>query len=322
MIRCAKDAVFVSTYEDYSSFNNSRFGVAPDRLIQFHDTSTTPPLDHPTGTSCKPDFSACCTSAGRVHWTAIDATVEIHSAGTSATAGPHQAASYTFYLLQARPDRISVQGFYVDEKGIVLIISNAEGVKKSPKLKISETSDVQLLYAFVRRLYDPHPSMLDPTVKRRRDSLSDSWVFDITLTIPNSPSAECVGYRILSARGSVGQRTHVFVNNEHPARLADGVCIPVIKDQYRYQNHRFDEAEVIRHIHANGNIPGVVQIMHSQVILRKDGSPVCSGDRHKTRICLLEYGKPFMDLKTPLEALIAIYDLLESEWAPYLLKSF
>ena len=44
---------------------------------------------------------------------------------------------------------------------------------------------------------------------------------------------------------------------------------------------------------------------HSEVVKR--------GDRYKRRICLVEYGKPFMDLKTPLEALEAIYDLLESE---------
>jgi hypothetical protein len=30
-----------------------------DRLILFHSTSTISPLDHPTGTICKPDFVAC-----------------------------------------------------------------------------------------------------------------------------------------------------------------------------------------------------------------------------------------------------------------------
>lgn len=270
-----------------------------------------PPLDHPTGTSCKPDFSACSINAGKIHWS--DATVEIGSAVTAV-----QATSYTLSLLQARPDRVSVQGFYVDEEGVTLIISDVEGVKKSSKLKLSEALDVRLIYAFVRRLYDPHPSMLDPTIKRRKDSDSGLWVFDITLTIPDSPPVECLGYRILSAPGSVGQRTHVFVNSEHPARLAGGVCIPVIKDQYCYQNGPFDEAEVIRHIHADGKKSGVVQMVHSQVILRDDRSPVCSGDCYKTRLCLIEFGKrPFMDLKTPVEVLIVMYDLLESESALY-----
>ncbi|KAF8804271.1 hypothetical protein BYT27DRAFT_7107756 [Phlegmacium glaucopus] len=304
---------FKEYMEEISKRMHGSCRLAPDRLIEFHNTSATPPLDHPTGTSCKPDFSACPKTGEKVHWTEIDATVEIHSGGTNVTAGPRHVASYTLYLLQARPDRVSVQGFYVDEKGVVLIISSAEGVKKSPKLKLSEASDVQLMHAFVRRLYDPHPSMLDPSIRRRKDSAADLWVFDITLIIPNFPSGvECLGFRILSARGSIGQRTHVFANNEHPARFVDGSPIPVIKDQYHYSNHRFGEAEVIHHIHGDNDIPGVVHLAYSQAILRSDRSPVCSGDRHKTRMCLLEYGKPFMDLKTPLEALIVIYDLLET----------
>jgi hypothetical protein len=50
-------------------------------------------------------------------------------------------------------------------------------------------------------------------------------------------------------------------------------------------------------------------------VTRGDGISVCSGNRYKKRISLVDYGKPFMDLtrKTPLEALKAIYDLLESE---------
>jgi hypothetical protein len=53
--------------------------------------------------------------------------------------------------------------------------------------------------------------------------------------------------------------------------------------------------------------------VHSEDVKWSDGTSVCSGDRYKKRIGLVEYGKPFMDLKTPLEALKAIFDLLESE---------
>ena len=267
---------------------------------------------------CKPDFSACPVTHDRIHWTEIDATVEIHSAGTNATDGPRHAGSYTLYLLQARPDRVSVQGFYADAKGVMLIISSADSVKKSPKLDLNDTGESQLIYAFVKRLYDPLPSMIDPTVKRRKDltrvqnSLTGLWVFDIVLSIPDSPSVECVGYRIENARVSTGRRTHIFANTDDPTLLND-VAITIIKDQYCYQGHRFDEAEILRHIHAEEDIPGVVRIAHSEDVVRSDGTPVCSGCRHKKRICLVEYGKSFMDLKTPLEALKVIYDLLESK---------
>ena len=55
-------------------------------------------------------------------------------------------------------------------------------------------------------------------------------------------------------------------------------------------------------------------MVHSEDVKGDGGTPVRSGERYKKRIGLAEYGKPFMDLKTPLEALKAIYDLLESEF--------
>ena len=70
-------------------------------------------------------------------------------------------------------------------------------------------------------------------------------------------------------------------------------------------------------------IPGVVvHLVHSGDVIQSDGAPVCSGGRQKKRVGLVEYGKPFMDLKTPLEALKVIYYLLESEFEFDMLSSF
>ena len=225
--------------------------------------------------------------------------------------------------MQARPDLVSVLGFYADSNGVILIISSAGGVLESPKLNLKDAAQYQLIYAFVQRLYDPLPSMIDPTLKRRRQN--SSWVFDIMLTIPHSPSVEsvesvksvksveCVGYRIEKAPRAVGRRTHIFVNNVNPT-LLNGVAITVIKDQYCHEGRRFSEAEVLRHVHAEEDIPGVVRMAHSEDVVGGDGTPVRSGNRYKKRVCLVEYGHhSFMDLKTPLEVLEAIYDLLESE---------
>ena len=252
---------------------------------------------------------ACPATQERICWTEIEATVKIHSAGENAKNGLLHAVSYTVYLLQARPDRVSVQGFYADANGVVLIINSADGVLKSPKLNLKDVSQHELLYAFVKRLYYPLRSMIDPTVKRRKQN--SFWVFDITLTISKSPPVECLGYRIEKALGCVGRRTHIFVNNVNPTFL-NGDAITVIKDQYCNQGHCFSEDEVLRRVHAEEVIPGVVHLVHSEDVI-SDGVPVCSGKRYKKRLCLVEYGKPFMDLKTPLDALEAIYDLLESE---------
>ena len=48
--------------------------------------------------------------------------------------------------------------------------------------------------------------------------------------------------------------------------------------------------------------------------MQSDGTPVCSGGRQKKRMGLVAYGKPFTDLKTPLEGPKVIYDLLKSEF--------
>jgi len=44
-------------------------------------------------------------------------------------------------------------------------------------------------------------------------------------------------------------------------------------------------------------------------MIRRDGTLVSTGSRH------VMYGKPFVDLKTSLEALKVIYDLLEEKLA-------
>ena len=109
------------------------------------------------------------------------------------------------------------------------------------------------------------PSCHDRSYKRRKDitriqnSLTGLWVFDIMLAISDSHSVDCIGYRIWNALGCVGRRTHIFVNNVDPFIL-NGVDIT--KDQYCYRCRRFNEADVLFHVHAEEEIPGVVHMAH------------------------------------------------------------
>jgi hypothetical protein len=54
-------------------------------------------------------------------------------------------------------------------------------------------------------------------------------LFDIMLTISDSPSVDCVGYRI----EKVGRRSHIFVNNDNPTRTFTRWC--------RYYRHQRSE---------------------------------------------------------------------------------
>ncbi|KAF9477173.1 hypothetical protein BDN70DRAFT_995121 [Pholiota conissans] len=279
------------------------------KQIFFVETGTISHPDHPTGSQCRPDFVAVKTEQV-IHWSDVEATIEIHSEGATRTTGPRQAMAYAYFLLQARPDRISVPGMYVDDEGVMLFLVSCTKIKRTHRLKLKDAASTQLLYAFVKRMYEPHPLMVDSTIKKDRDS-EGRVVFDIRLNIPHSPKpVVCCGYKITNVGSSRGQRTHIFVNTLNPTEV-NGQPILVIKDQYRRRGPRFTEREVIEQIHHEGEVPGIIRIVHAEEVARDDGSSVVSDQRYKTRLCMMDYGLSIMELETPKEVLMAIYDLLE-----------
>ena len=283
--------------------------------IRFYDTPNTAPKDHPTGTICRPDIVAS-RQRGAVHWTGIEATVEVHSSGKTVEGAGIQSASYSIFLLQARPDLLAVQGFCVTKTGIMLSITSSSCVKMTEALNMSDHAHRVLLYAFVNRLYDPGQDMIDPSVKRRWDDTvpHPHYVFDITLNPVDRNPVICSGYRTVYARESLGQRAHIFVNEANPTHY-NGVPIPVIKDAYCNEHNRFTEDEIINHIHRKGDVPGIVHIVYAEVVYYQGLShrvPIVQDGRQKTRLCLAEFGIGIMECKTVKDVLIMTYDLLES----------
>ncbi|KAF9477177.1 hypothetical protein BDN70DRAFT_838189 [Pholiota conissans] len=293
------------SYELSETLKKSR-----ESQIFFLDSGSIAYADHPTGSQCRPDFIAVAGDAPKNRWSDVEATIESLSSGTSFPEGLRQAMAYTYFLLQARPDRISVPGMYVDHVGVVLFITSATKIKRTERLVLAKDANIQLLYAFVKRIYEPHPLTVDPTIKIQKDSPGDS-LFDITLDVPNFPEPiTCYGYRIANVSPSRGQRTHIFVNQNNPT-IVNGQPILVIKDQYRREGRRFDEHKIIEWIHNKGEVPGIIRIAHAQKVVRNDNSSVSSDDRIKTRMCMVDFGEPIMAIKTPKEVLMTIYDLLE-----------
>ncbi|KAF8174547.1 hypothetical protein BJ912DRAFT_44745 [Pholiota molesta] len=282
-------------------------------MIYFVDVESRSLLQHPTGSDCRPDSVAVRSMLDSIHWSDVEAAIEIQSEGTNATDGPRQAMSYAYFLLQARPDRVAVQGMYVDSVGVTLFIVSCTEIKRTPRLPLKKAASVQLLYAFVKRLYDPLPFMVDPTIRKQGRDDKGRTLFNIDLKIPGPSPATitCKNYYIFDLAPSGGQRTHVFVNLKEPTIVEDKP-VHVIKDQYRRGDRRFSEKDVIDHIHSGGDVPGIVRIVYAEQVYRGDGSVVSSGRREKTRICMADFGKHMMDVETPKEALMTIYDLLEA----------
>ncbi|KAF5314319.1 hypothetical protein D9619_011924 [Psilocybe cf. subviscida] len=295
-----------------SNSTRQECGLAAEQEILFFDVKSTKLRGHPRDTSADPDFIACnaSISAGtEVQWAEVSAVVEIYS---DRARDGHHAIAYTLQLLQARPDLTCAQGMHVGDDGITLILASSDGVILSPVLNIAASPHAQLLYAFIKRLYDPHLMMLDPTIQRRRDASTGQYTFDITLTSPDGRSVvKCLGYSIIAAHRTIGERSQVFCNTDSPA-LIDGVPVPVIKDHYRERDNHFEETQILRHIHASSPFPGVVEVVYSaDPVVRPDKTPVYSGALRKIRLGFRQFGNRFMSLKTPLEVLTAVYDLLE-----------
>ncbi len=279
--------------------------------IEFFDTRNTAPKDHPNGTTCRPDIVAT-RQRGGIYWTGVEATV---SSGETAEGAGIQSALHSTFLLQARPDLLAVQGFCVTKAGIMLSITSSNGVKRTEALDMSVRAYRVLLYAFITRLYDPDPDMIDPTIKRRWDDTAPEphYVFDITLNPVEHNPVVCLGYRAVYARESLAQRTHIFANEANPARY-DGVPIPVIKDAYCDQNNCSIEDEIINHVHSKGDVPGIIRSAYSEIVCYEgpDRRAIVRDGCQKTRLCLTELGTSVMECKTVKDVLIMMYDLLES----------
>ena len=109
-------------------------------------------------------------TASGVEWAEVEATVEVLSSGegTQYNASEAAAGSYTASLLQARPDRVVVQGFLflASQQGVSLVLTSAAGIKSTGFLDLNSTSGIKLLYAFVYRSFDVPDSWRDLTIRR------------------------------------------------------------------------------------------------------------------------------------------------------------
>ena len=97
----------------------------------------------------------------------------------------------------------------------------------------------------------------------------------------------------------------------------------MIKEQYIKTARRFNEGALLEKVHREKkNFPGVVRagwdgpvkVGEKDLVVELE-DPVTgeTSKRKKTRMVLLDKGGSIMDAKTPREALVAMYDLLESE---------
>ena len=296
--------------------------------IRFINVPNTAPTDHATGTKCRPDFAAVVErfqshlpfetlsdppksyrrinkkrlELGEVPWSLLETIGEIGPKGTPKVDSLHQSISYTAYLLQARPNLIAVVGLHVDghSKTFKIIFCDANYAYHTDSTKWNSSMAQFLLYGYITYLYRPYK---DPTIERVIQTQGDYAIkqktVDVTFTIttPSETYHNCPVYLVGNA---FGRRTTVFSTTKGN----------MIKEQYTDIDRRFREGPILDYVHHSEPFPGVVRISgHEEVDLGK-GTPK---GKIKTRLVMLDQGVPFVEAKTPLEALMIAYDLLEGD---------
>jgi hypothetical protein len=85
----------------------------------------------------------------------------------------------------------------------------------------------------------------------------------------------------------------------------------MIKDQLCRVNSRFDERSILDRIHQTVKVPGVVEVVHSEIIETPSMPKALSEGRRKHRMGLRQSGNPFMSIPTVRILLETLFDVLE-----------
>ena len=218
----------------------------------------------------------------------------VHSKKKTIDENIQQVVGYTGYLLFARPDRVAMLGLYISTTEYAIILMDPTGTYRTEPLVID--NNISLLRRALHYINKPPQSMIDPTIIREAGN-----TFEIT--IEGKPYKGCKQRWAPTLR----RRTTVFTTGDETVR--------VIKEQYLRPSgtSQVTEGEILRKIHSRGQIPGVVRVGWSGLVKREDGSCVkCgNGGRQKVRLELKDEGDLFMTIKTPYDALVVIWDVLE-----------
>lgn len=175
-------------------------------------------------------------------WSQLEATGKVYSKGSNNKGAVAQGAAYTGYLLQARPDLVSVVGIYVKPSNskFVVYFTNAGGVWHTEPLDWDSYKD-NLLRAWIRRLYNPET----------RSNIQRIGIYPIrpTFTIFTETYGKVTDCVILRVGSPFNRRSTIFTNADL-----------VIKSQYLQKGRRFREDTTLQRVHEPHEFPGVVRL--------------------------------------------------------------
>jgi hypothetical protein len=195
------------------------------------------------------------------------------------------------------------------QKGVAFLLG-IEAVGIRSLLVDWESSNLSdLMYAFIYRLYRPE-HFADPSYKLKANVANNSVEYTIRISSPQMYTIECPGFSPLFASNPFRTRTHVLSNPLSEVKV-NNKNLTVIKDQLCQVNSRFDERSIVDRIHQPVKVPGVVEVVHSEIIETPSMPEAPSEQRQKHRLGLRQSGSSFMSIPTVRIMLETLFDVLE-----------
>ncbi|KAG8815964.1 hypothetical protein FRC18_001237 [Serendipita sp. 400] len=114
-----------------SDFISKKSPSTQSYTLRFMRRGSKAPLDHPVKTECRPDvvvyrkYRHSKFTTEKLSWSHLEGTAEVNSSKKSIEISQGQAAAYTAYHLQARPDRVSVTGAWFHHTKFSIIHTDA-----------------------------------------------------------------------------------------------------------------------------------------------------------------------------------------------------
>lgn len=236
------------------------------------------------------------------------------------TSGQDQTSRYTAQLFEGRVDMPGIFSLSANALGYQIIWSDASGLVVS---SLETWAVLGPLEAYVRSMYAPPDRhyLLDPTITTPVLCEPDEkyrWLMSQphtrtphwTVTYGDRVYEKCIPIHVAEAWG---RRTVVFGYQDASGNFA------VIKDTFRDDQRRFEEAVLLKHIHKNGTFPGIPRLLASGEIIGHDtytigtARPISGVVEHRTkkRIVMGSRGYLTSHAKSVKDLLMGFYDGIE-----------
>ena len=240
-------------------------------------------------------------------WPCIRLVGEEGSKGKCPVYQKKQVISYLHFLLLARPDLHVAQGLFTSKSGVMFLFGIGGVGVRNFSVRWNSKELYKLMYAFVYRLYDPGDFVDSSYVKIVPDLKKNIVTYTVQITEVNGVKVDITGLLPIYASSPFGTRTHILSNPDSNVTV-DGKPLTVLKDQLCLVGTQFDEYSILKWVHNQEKVPGVVEAVHHELVK-------IHGDyresRQKHRIGLRQTGMPFTSILTAGHMLEVVFDILE-----------